>query len=907
MSNSPNLDRKEKSCDRSTEDPAGQSSGKRAAAGNVGGGGVRASAHIDLQLAQERFEALSVYLRSNGAGDDADDRCEAEDLQEGTFVVDTSAWDGFLEQRKALKRPVVIAYVKNRNARQTFNAKCSMDQLLYADLVPHASSHVKDGLGWLQGSVKNDGGPRDARNMGDMETANFDIDNGQKPEEIEAAAKGNNIECIIHPSFNDGKPETRIETDKLMQWANKQGARWSRLDAHTEANEEQALAFLTEEKGYLPWVMEDAKLRGREGHEYVVTHAPLPRFRVKVPLKDKITLTDLAPTLAGVKERWIAFYFALGHKLGILHFDESCKDLSRLFFAHRRPKGVQSWSIHVLGVPIDFYAELADLETGRDAGNGANSSNPFTDAAARNGKASYHTHWMPRFTARHWRFFNAAQYVADHGKNGLAKAEGQSEAECEFIDEHQSHDAPGSRTMYARDARESAKGIAIVGCNHHHCDYKGPRYIEAIAIRCGHTATDLMDYVDGVEQTKHNHGGERAQGDGPKRTRTIFTTADQVEERGVSWLWDGHIPLRAVTLAVGPTKVGKSQFGIHVMARTTDGKAFTCGDRGLEGRVPEREPARCVLVTAEDAINEAVIPRLKAAGADLSRVEIVEGWVEVDASGKEEQKRFSLEDSLRALSDLLDSRSDVTLVVIDPVNAYLGKTDSHRNAEVRGVLQPLKELAEKYNVAVLLVHHMKKGKKEGNVTDMSGGSNAFVEAVRSVLVLVPEPKETGRSILQVERSNYARSGQGYLYRIEDACTDKGNPTSRFVILEDEKPTMSASQALSERESDDDGSTKLDVVEFLVQILGEGEVLHGDIQKAAKGEKLSWDRVRRMRSKLGIQSNRVGFSSDGKQYWSLPAEPECGRLVASVLGVAYKAGMTAAAAIAASKGAEIFGQ
>ena len=45
------------------------------------------------------------------------------------------------------------------------------------------------------------------------------------------------------------------------------------------------------------------------------------------------------------------------------------------------------------------------------------------------------------------------------------------------------------------------------------------------------------------------------------------------------------------------------------------------------------------------------------------------------------------------------------LVVVDPVSSYLGKTDSHKNSEVRGVLEPLSEMAERTCIAILSVTH----------------------------------------------------------------------------------------------------------------------------------------------------------------------------------------------------------
>lgn len=441
----------------------------------------------------ERFEALSVALDALQRDEPA--HYVFDDDQPGTVSLDDAGWADIYEKRKALKRTVRVARVPNAAARQTLNVEGRLDQLLLTDLLPDPKRHAKDGPAFLQGSVKSNGAPRTAQSMSTMEFVGYDIDNGQCAEEIEDAARRHQIECLIVPSYNDGKPETRVSTDKVMVFVNRNKSRWAGLDVEKEAIEEQILAYLEEVKGYLPHVLQSCRFVGRQGHEYVVQHLPLSRFRVKVPLQQSVMLEDLAPTLAGAKARWIKFYYALGKKLGIEHFDESCKDLSRLFFAHRRPENVKSWYVHALGLPVDFHAELA-------AANGAvetcqQSIEKRVGSSGRSvGRADYQTDWMPHFAAANMARFNAGTYIADHGTNGTLKTDGRAEAECEFADEHQSGDAPGARTMYALDSRIANNGVGIVGCNHQHCSYKSPQYIEAVALRCGHGVDDLLSYVE---------------------------------------------------------------------------------------------------------------------------------------------------------------------------------------------------------------------------------------------------------------------------------------------------------------------------------------------------------------------------------------------------------------------------
>ena len=109
-----------------------------------------------------------------------------------------------------------------------------------------------------------------------------------------------------------------------------------------------------------------------------------------------------------------------------------------------------------------------------------------------------------------------------------------------------------------------------------------------------------------------------------------------------------------------------------------------------------------------------------------------------------------------ALADVFKKYpGEIGIIVVDPVNAYQGKIDGHRNNEVREAMLPLKELAGEHGVPIVLIHHMKKGDTKESVTDQFGGSNATVEAARSIIVLAREPGDDGRNIIELVEGNYA--------------------------------------------------------------------------------------------------------------------------------------------------------
>src|SRR5678815_1251132 len=108
-----------------------------------------------------------------------------------------------------------------------------------------------------------------------------------------------------------------------------------------------------------------------------------------------------------------------------------------------------------------------------------------------------------------------------------------------------------------------------------------------------------------------------------------------------------------------------------------------------------------------DGLGDTIRPRAEAMGADLQRVFCLTGTV--DDNGTE--KHFSLVEDLQALEDVL-VLGGISLVIIDPINAYLGSIDTNRDSALRSVLTPLAALAEKYKVAVVVIRHLTKGSRD---------------------------------------------------------------------------------------------------------------------------------------------------------------------------------------------------
>jgi hypothetical protein len=154
-----------------------------------------------------------------------------------------------------------------------------------------------------------------------------------------------------------------------------------------------------------------------------------------------------------------------------------------------------------------------------------------------------------------------------------------------------------------------------------------------------------------------------------------------VEPEEVVWLWEKRFAAGKLNIVHGDPGVGKTWLVLYVLARVTTGEPFCDGAPCEKGEV--------LFVTAEDGIADTIRPRLDLLGADVSKAHCLD-LVRVD--GRE--VALDLERHLGILEAWLDQHEAVRVVALDPLAAFLGKIDAHRNNEVRGVLGRLAKLAE---------------------------------------------------------------------------------------------------------------------------------------------------------------------------------------------------------------------
>jgi putative DNA primase/helicase len=343
--------------------------------------------------------------------------------------------------------------------------------------------------------------------------------------------------------------------------------------------------------------------------------------------------------------------------------------------------------------------------------------------------------------------------------------------------------------------------------------------------------------------------------------RIRMTCAVDLKPRAVEWLWSGRVPLGMITMFAGDPKLGKSYVTLSMAAALSRGLPLPCGDQ------PDR-PGSTILMSAEDDPARTIVPRLLAAGADLTKIYILESVILANGS----EALPSLRADIDAITSAAARLGDCRLIVIDPVSAYLRGVDDNRNAALRGVLSPLNRLAERLSAAVVLVSHLTKaGSSNGKHRVL--GSIAYVGACRANYLFVADPDDqTGRRVLMVDNGgNVAPAAPPLAYAIENRESGpkiewSDEPVTSVVAGPFEPARLAANQR-------DDPAVRHRACDlWLREVLTDGPRSAAAILASAEDEGFTKDQVRRARYRLGVAAVKAGFGAEGEWIWRLDARP-----------------------------------
>jgi putative DNA primase/helicase len=381
-----------------------------------------------------------------------------------------------------------------------------------------------------------------------------------------------------------------------------------------------------------------------------------------------------------------------------------------------------------------------------------------------------------------------------------------------------------------------------------------------------------------VATAKHDGQNGRPVASVNGERRLIIRCASDIQPEAISWFWPNRIALGKLTLIVGQPGLGKSQLTAALAAATTAGVPLPCD----EGSAPF---GSVLVLSAEDDPADTQVPRLLASGADCRKVHIISAVCERDAKGN---RTFNLTADLDLIERELERLGDVSLITIDPLSSYLGKIDSHKNTEVRGVLEMVAEMAARRRVAVVGVTHFNKG--EGSAINKVIGSIAFVAAARAAFMVAADPDDESRRLFVGMKNNIGRTAGALAFRVAQIGVGENRDILAPYIVWDSSPVedATADQILAAATGKGSGkSTSEDAGDLLSSLLADGPRTVEDIQQEAvtagllkAGSLVGTDKAFRLaREALGITRKagtvyREGGAADGGRWcWRLPTGPK----------------------------------
>lgn len=213
----------------------------------------------------------------------------------------------------------------------------------------------------------------------------------------------------------------------------------------------------------------------------------------------------------------------------------------------------------------------------------------------------------------------------------------------------------------------------------------------------------------------------------------------------VQWLWYPYIPFGKITIVQGDPGEGKTTAILHIAALLSLGEKLPCDDT-------DREPINIIYQTAEDGLGDTIKPRLIEAGADCTRIKVIDETDYALSMLDERVERALIETGAR-------------LVIFDPIQAYIGADVNMNSAnEIRAVTKRLSVVAEKYSCAIILVGHMNKGGGKSSYRGL--GSIDFQATARSVLI-VGRIKDTPQiRVIAQDKSSLAPEGGSIAFELD---------------------------------------------------------------------------------------------------------------------------------------------
>jgi len=339
-----------------------------------------------------------------------------------------------------------------------------------------------------------------------------------------------------------------------------------------------------------------------------------------------------------------------------------------------------------------------------------------------------------------------------------------------------------------------------------------------------------------------------------RKHKYLTQPMSEVESENLDWIWYPILARGQITIIEGDPGGGKSYLTQMASKSICDGEdlpEFIVGS-GID------EPVQGKVAYFDMENSAGTVTKKRLTNNGLKKQEFF----------YQEEEPFSWADTER-MAQVFEAleRIKPTLVVFDTMNTYLGSgVDTGRANSSQEAMFPLKEIAVRFNCAVVIIRHLVKSKKDKSALHAGQGSIAFAGFARIVATVGKLPDDPDVGAIAITKCNFAPP-------VYDVLTFEIN---KLPNLKDEKDRSRFKWgALVKGVGADDiiktpekNSDKEDAEEFLRDVLDEGPEDIKKLEVMAEKRGISRRTLQRAADAVGIKKSVKGFGKDRVSSWSL---------------------------------------
>lgn len=342
------------------------------------------------------------------------------------------------------------------------------------------------------------------------------------------------------------------------------------------------------------------------------------------------------------------------------------------------------------------------------------------------------------------------------------------------------------------------------------------------------------------------------------KTTFHLVQASTVKSKRTRWLVDSMIPWNGLTLLGGREGVGKSTVACAWVAAAT------------LGNLDNKEPLNVLYLHTEDSREATIVPRLRAADADLERVFFLDIQLEYSKDDSDEKeiidRQLTLPTDFTLLQKVIEE-NEIGLIVLDAAKSAMSSTiDGNKDESVRRMLDPMNRIADELGCVFLALVHFGK-RASADTGKLITGSIAWSQVARSVIAVAKD--EEGKLLVATTKHNLAPQDVTLEAHIESAnvlIEEETVPIGRIVW--DGQSDRRLSDLLVPDNDEDNDRSELELVVLGYLEAEGGSALARDVLKYARDAGLSESTVKKARKRLGIKTRREGFGKGSKVLWSI---------------------------------------